>query len=91
MSQTPPLFRLAVGTWFLAVGMGWGTLLLLPAVAWELASGQTMVFDTISLASVAYVCLFPSLLGYLCLNRGIDLIGANRAAPLFTSSPCSDR
>ncbi|MGO9701097.1 MAG: DMT family transporter [Xanthobacteraceae bacterium] len=72
---------------FLAVGMGWGALLLLPGVAWELAGGQTMVFDSVSLASVAYVCLFPSLLGYLCLNRGVDLIGANRAAPFMHLVP----
>ncbi len=72
---------------FLAVGMGWGAVLLLPALVWELASGPTIVFDTVSLASVAYVCVFPSLLGYLCLNRGVDLIGANRAAPFMHLVP----
>ncbi len=37
--------------------------------------------------SFAYVCVFPSLLGYLFLNRGIELIGANRAAPFIHLVP----
>jgi drug/metabolite transporter (DMT)-like permease len=72
---------------FLAVGMGWGAVLLLPAVAAELAGGRTITLDTESLASFAYVCLFPSLLGYLFLNRGIELVGANRAAPFIHLVP----
>jgi drug/metabolite transporter (DMT)-like permease len=72
---------------FLAVGMGWGAALLVPAVALEIASGRTAVFDAESLASFAFVCIFPSLLGYLCLNRGIELIGANRAAPFIHLVP----
>jgi drug/metabolite transporter (DMT)-like permease len=72
---------------FLAVGMGWGALLLIPAVFIEIASGRTAVFDAESMASFVYVCIFPSLLGYLFLNRGIELIGANRAAPFIHLVP----
>jgi drug/metabolite transporter (DMT)-like permease len=72
---------------FLAVGMGWGAVLLLPAVVWELAGGRTIIFDAESVASFAFVCIFPSLLGYLFLNRGIELIGANRAAPFIHLVP----
>jgi drug/metabolite transporter (DMT)-like permease len=72
---------------FLGVVVGWGALLLLPAVAVEIASGHTMVLDGLSAASFAYVCIFPSLLGYLFLNRGIELIGANRAAPFIHLVP----
>jgi len=72
---------------FLAVGMGMGALLLLPLVVLELVSGRTLVFDAISLMSFAYVCVFPSLLGYLFLNRGTELIGANRAAPFIHLVP----
>jgi drug/metabolite transporter (DMT)-like permease len=72
---------------FLAATMGAGALLLLPAVAVEIASGHTMVFDRESLLSFVYICVFPSLLGYLFLNRGIELIGANRAAPFMHLSP----
>jgi drug/metabolite transporter (DMT)-like permease len=72
---------------FLAVGMGGGAVMLVPAMILEIASGQTMVFDAESVASFVYVCIFPSLLGYLFLNRGIELIGANRAAPFIHLVP----
>jgi drug/metabolite transporter (DMT)-like permease len=72
---------------FLAVGMGLGAVLLLPAVAVEIASGRTLQFDAESVVSFAYVCIIPSLLGYLFVNRGIELIGANRAAPFMHLVP----
>jgi len=72
---------------FLAFGMGVGAALLVPAMVLEIASGHTMVLDAESVASFAFVCLFPSLLGYLFLNRGIELIGANRAAPFIHLVP----
>ena len=72
---------------FLAVGMGLGSLLLVPAAAWEILSGKTIILDTASFLSFAYVAIFPSLLGYLFLNRGIELIGANRAAPFMHLVP----
>jgi drug/metabolite transporter (DMT)-like permease len=72
---------------FLTTGMGLGALLLVPMVVWELAGGRSIPVDAISLASYAYVCLFPSLLGYLFLNRGVELIGANRAAPFIHLVP----
>jgi drug/metabolite transporter (DMT)-like permease len=31
--------------------------------------------------------VFPSALAYLCFNRGVQLIGANRAAPFFHVVP----
>jgi drug/metabolite transporter (DMT)-like permease len=83
LRQRPQMHPLS----FLAVAMGWGALLLVPALAWEIASGRTFALDTANLASIAYVCLFPSLLGYLFLNRGIELIGANRAAPFLHLIP----
>jgi drug/metabolite transporter (DMT)-like permease len=72
---------------FLAVGMGGAALFLVPLVIMELASGRTLAFDAESLMSFAYICIFPSLLGYLFLNRGIELIGANRAAPFIHLVP----
>ena len=72
---------------FLVVGMGGGALFLIPAMVWELASGRTVTLDAESFLSFAFVCIFPSLLGYLFLNRGIELIGANRAAPFIHLVP----
>jgi drug/metabolite transporter (DMT)-like permease len=72
---------------FLAVGMGVGAVFLLPAMVLELAGGRTLTFDTESVMSFVYICIFPSLLGYLFLNRGVELIGANRAAPFMHLVP----
>jgi drug/metabolite transporter (DMT)-like permease len=83
LRKRPPMHPLS----FLAFGMGAGALMLVPAMVWELASGETFKFDGESIASFAFVCLFPSLLGYLFLNRGIELIGANRAAPFIHLVP----
>ena len=37
--------------------------------------------------TLAYVAIFPSTLAYLCYNRGVQMIGANRAAPFFHIVP----
>jgi drug/metabolite transporter (DMT)-like permease len=79
----PPIHPLS----FLAIGTGGGAVLLLPAMALEIAAGQSMVFDYVTALSLLYVCIFPSLLGYLFLNRGIELVGANRAAPFIHLVP----
>ncbi|HZR63144.1 MAG TPA: DMT family transporter [Xanthobacteraceae bacterium] len=84
LSRRPPMHPFS----FLAVGMGGGAVLMIPAVIWEVAvAGRTMVFDAESVLSFAFICIFPSLLGYLFLNRGIELIGANRAAPFIHLVP----
>ena len=72
---------------FLAVGMGGGAVMLLPGMALEIAYGQAIVLDYLSAFSLLYLCIFPSILGYLFLNRGIELIGANRAAPFIHLVP----
>jgi drug/metabolite transporter (DMT)-like permease len=46
-----------------------------------------MRLDTANLLSLFYVAVFPSTLAYLCFNRGVHLIGANRAAPFFHVVP----
>jgi drug/metabolite transporter (DMT)-like permease len=59
----------------------------IPFVSWEIASGHTVVFDTETALTLIYVIIFPSLLAYLCYNRGVDLIGANRSAPFYHLIP----
>jgi drug/metabolite transporter (DMT)-like permease len=66
---------------------GCGALLLLPFSIWEYATGFTLKFDTLTVATVVYVMVFPSALAYLFFNRGIALIGPNRAAPFFHLMP----
>ena len=66
---------------------GCGSLLLLPFSIWEIASGTTLQFDALTLATLVYVVIFPSTLAYLFFNRGIALIGPNRAAPFLHLVP----
>jgi uncharacterized membrane protein len=72
---------------FLAFTFGFGALCLIPAFALELATRPMAQFTVQNVAVLAYVAVFPSILSYLCFNRGIELIGANRAAPFFHLIP----
>jgi drug/metabolite transporter (DMT)-like permease len=72
---------------FLAVGIGLGTLFLLPGMVWEIAEGKSFVLDARNMASLGFLWVIPSLIGYLFLNRGVELIGANRAAPFIHLVP----
>src|ERR1700722_15747458 len=65
---------------FLAAPIGASAMLMVPPVAYELAAGHVAVIEPRTLAALVYVGVFPSVLAYFCLNRGIELIGANRAA-----------
>ena len=72
---------------FLAFTCGCGALFLIPVFIWEIASGRHMIFSHATLPVLAYVMIFPSTLAYLFFNRGVELIGANRAAPFFHLIP----
>lgn len=72
---------------FLAFTFGCGALCLIPFLIWELTARPVMPITPSNLAVLAYVAIFPSILSYLCFNRGVQLIGANRAAPFFHLIP----
>jgi drug/metabolite transporter (DMT)-like permease len=72
---------------FLAATIGMSAVLMVPPVAFELATGHVAVLGAGTLAAFAYVAIFPSVLAYFCLNRGVELIGANRAAPFIHLMP----
>ena len=67
--------------------MACGALLLLPLSIWEYANGIRLKFDAITMITLVYVVIFPSTLAYLFFNRGIAMIGPNRAAPFFHLVP----
>jgi drug/metabolite transporter (DMT)-like permease len=64
-----------------------GALMLVPFSVWEFSTGAVLKFDFLTLATLAYVLIFPSTLAYLFFNRGVALIGPNRAAPFFHLVP----
>jgi drug/metabolite transporter (DMT)-like permease len=75
------------GLSFVGFTFGVGAACLIPALIWELFSRPLMQLDVSNLLSLVYVAVFPSTLAYLCFNRGVQLIGANRAAPFFHLIP----
>jgi drug/metabolite transporter (DMT)-like permease len=75
------------GLSFVAFTFGCGAACLLPLWIWELFTRPVMQLDGPNLLALFYVAVFPSTLAYLCFNRGVQLIGANRAAPFFHVVP----
>ena len=75
------------GLSFAAFTFGCGAACLIPLWIWELISRPVMQLTVPNLLSLLYVAVFPSTLAYLCYNRGVQLIGANRAAPFFHVVP----
>ena len=75
------------GLSFAAFTFACGSACLVPLLIWELFSRPVMQLDTANLLTLFYIAVFPSTLAYLCFNRGVQLIGANRAAPFFHAVP----
>ncbi|WP_146691388.1 DMT family transporter [Bradyrhizobium canariense] len=75
------------GLSFAAFTFGCGAACLIPLWIWELLTRPVMAINTANLLSLFYVAVFPSTLAYTCYNRGVHLIGANRAAPFFHVVP----
>jgi drug/metabolite transporter (DMT)-like permease len=72
--------------------IGYGLILLLPLYGAELWSGRTVAVGPASLASLAYVALFPSVIAYVCWNRGVREVGPSQAGlfmpllPVFSAA-----
>lgn len=83
LKRRPPMHPLS----FLAATLGVGAAMLVPAFLWEMSTGFVMTGDLATIAAVVYVALFASVIAYLFFNRGIELIGPNRAGPFFHLVP----
>ena len=76
---------------FLVTTFSVGVIGLFPLYLWELSQSAPLILSQSVVFSLLYVGLFPSIVAYLCWNRGIEQIGANRAGlfinliPLFAS------
>jgi drug/metabolite transporter (DMT)-like permease len=64
---------------FLGVTFMVGSLILLPFYLWETFTLRPINFDRSTLLAIGYVAVFPSIVSYFCFNRGVELVGANRA------------
>ncbi len=87
LRKRPQLHQLS----FLTATFAVGVFFLAPLYLWELQHTPPLQINRSVIASLLYVGIFPSVLSYLCWNRGVELIGANRAGlfinliPLFAS------
>ena len=85
LRKRPPIHWLS----FTATTFFIGAAINTPFFVWEHLSVRQLQLDTQTIAAIAYVSIFPSVLAYICFNRGVELIGANRAGvclhlvPLF--------
>jgi drug/metabolite transporter (DMT)-like permease len=83
ITRRPKIHQLSL----ISFTIGCGALLLLPFSIWEFSNGVRLKPDVLTLATVIYVMIFPSILAYLFFNRGIALIGPNRASPFLHLVP----
>ncbi len=73
---------------FLAFTFALGTLFLTPLFVYEVVvQGRTLTFDTVTVLSGLYLMVAPSIFAYLCFNRAVALVGANRVAPWLNLVP----
>ncbi|MCW9035994.1 MAG: DMT family transporter [Rhodospirillales bacterium] len=65
--------------------VGW--IFITPLYLWELSTGTTGTWQTQSFLSLAYVGIFPSVLSYIFWNKGVQMIGANKAGVFAYLTP----
>ena len=64
-----------------------GVLGILPLYLWEMGQGRFVVLSPVTIGSVLYVALFPSLLAYLFWNRAVAQVGPGRAGQFIHLIP----
>ena len=87
LRRRPPMHPLS----FLVYTFAMGAMGLLPFYIWELSCRGAFTLSAGTALSISYLALFPSIVAFFCWNRGVELIGANRAGlfinliPVFAS------
>lgn len=71
---------------FVAASFVLGSLMLLP---FHLTYSRALLppINLPGLSAIAYVSIFPSIVSYLCYNRGVELAGANKASMFIHLMP----
>jgi drug/metabolite transporter (DMT)-like permease len=87
LRRRPPMHPLS----FLVYTFVMGAMGLLPFYVWELSCHGAFRLSAGTAFSISYLAVFPSIVAFFCWNRGVELIGANRAGlfinliPVFAS------
>jgi drug/metabolite transporter (DMT)-like permease len=64
-----------------------GVLGIAPLYLWEIGTGTIVQLNGITLITVTYVAIFPSLLAFLFWNRAVRQVGPNRAGQFIHLIP----
>ncbi len=64
-----------------------GALVSFPLFLFEYVQGQFIQFNHRVITGLIVIGIFPSVLSYMCWNRGIELVGANRAGLFINLVP----
>lgn len=64
-----------------------GAIVLLPFYVWEIFNTAPIELNSNILMAILYVAIFPSIVAYMCWNRGILAIGPSKAGILMTLIP----
>ena len=64
---------------FVATTFLMASLTLLPFYIWETSSVRSADLSVSAVSAIIYVAVFPSIVSFICFNRGVELIGANQA------------
>ncbi|WP_421724712.1 DMT family transporter [Bauldia sp.] len=72
---------------FLTVTIAAGAVMIVPMTIVEYAAGWRINPTPAAFLVMAYVIVFPSVVAYLFFNRGVELIGPNRAGQFFHLIP----
>lgn len=87
LRKRPPIHPLS----FIALTFILGAAMLTPFYLQEILAGKSIQFTPATVPALVYVAIFPSIVAYLCYNRGVEVVGANRAGlfihlmPIFGS------
>jgi drug/metabolite transporter (DMT)-like permease len=79
MRKAPKVHPLSLLTVFSITG----TIAVLPLLAWELVAKPLPIIDLKTIVICVYLAIFPSILAYICYNRGVQMLGPNRVAALY--------
>lgn len=66
-------------TVLLTVAIAAGVLFMTPLMVIELLRGSSFRVNVETTLSVAYLAVFASVIAYFCWNRGVEIVGANKA------------
>ena len=72
---------------FIAATFLIGTAMLATLYLREIASGLTIQWEPRAWGAILYVATLPAVAAYFCWNRGVQLVGANRAGQFFHLMP----